>query len=168
LVIGLSALLRGDPIWLARAKIATTWGALIVVFYLPLHFLAFYARQADARTPRGRAFSALLALAAIGATLVIGQRTNALLPLLILAVFTFRVSLPRLAVVAALLLGLAALLLPLFKLDYADTGQTPGELAADTIYGDVSRSPVLRTGLELSEPVGTSILLYPKAGLAYR
>src|SRR5207247_3143107 len=88
LVIGLSALLRGDPIWLARAKIATTWGALIVVFYLPLHFLAFYVRQADARTPRGRAFSALLALAAIGATLVIGQRTNALLPLLILALFT--------------------------------------------------------------------------------
>ena len=53
-VAGTYRVLRGDQIWTARAETGREWGALIVFLYLPLHFLAFYVRQADSRSMMGR------------------------------------------------------------------------------------------------------------------
>ena len=46
-------MMTNDPIWVVRERIGEKWGALIVLLYLPLHFLAFYSRQSDSTTKIG-------------------------------------------------------------------------------------------------------------------
>ena len=83
-VYGLRLFLEGQPLWLVRLVVGLQWGALIVVLYLPLHFLAFYVRQTDAHTGRGLAVAGGLAVATVLSTAVIGRATLFLVPFLIL------------------------------------------------------------------------------------
>jgi len=167
MAVGTRYLLGGDSIWAAREKITADWGPLIVVLYLPLHVLAFYVRQCDSRALRGRAASVGFAAAAVFSTISIGQRTNALLPLLILATFSIRLSLPRASLLAGSLVIVAALLLPMFKWQYTDVGFQPDRLIADTIASDIARGPILAAAIEDSEPIGTRVLPYPMSGYVY-
>jgi hypothetical protein len=162
-----SRLLQADTIWSARADIGSQFGPLIVIFYLPLHILAFYVRHGDRQSIAGRAFLIALVVAAIVATLPIGQRTNALLPLLILPLFAWRIRLGRLAVVAASLLILAVAILPLFKWQYASTDKAYDQVVADVIYSDISRAGILSAAIDSSPPVGTRILPYPLSDYVY-
>jgi hypothetical protein len=160
-------LLQHDAIWLARLRLGETWGPLIIVLYLPLHFLAFYVRQTDAHTRWGLAFALGLALATVVSTAAIGQRTIILLPFLILVIFRFKMTLGKLPIVAAALLLIASTLLTLFKYQYAQAELQTTDLIADTISNDIARGPVLRTTIELSDPLGARLLPYPFAGYAY-
>src|SRR4029453_12578034 len=81
------AYLPGRAIWEARANIGLDLGLFVMFLYLPLHLLAFYIQRPESRTPAGRCVALLLTAFAIGATLPIGQRTNALLPVLLLLMF---------------------------------------------------------------------------------
>lgn len=164
---GLRLLLQGAPLWVVRLMIGLQWGPLIVVLYLPLHFLAFYVRQRDARTWRGLVFAAGLAGATILSTAVIGERTMLLLPFLIIALFRLRISLPRLAALVGTLIIIAATLLPVLRWQYAGTELGVGELVAETISADIARGGVLNAALNLAEPVGTRLLPYPLAGYVY-
>ncbi len=164
---GTTRLLTGAPIWLLREQIGLQWGPLIVVLYLPLHILAFYVRQRDSRTIKGLLFALFLVAGAILSTFVIGERTNMLLPFLTLALFRFRLSLGRLATIVGVLLLAASILLPALRWQYAGTEANVGDLVAATISGDISRSPVLNSAIELAEPLGTKVLPYPMAGYVY-
>ncbi|MEL6495005.1 MAG: hypothetical protein AAFQ41_07755, partial [Cyanobacteria bacterium J06623_7] len=72
---GLQNVFQGESIWATRSNFALNWGPLIIIFYTPLHLLAFYARQSDAATFKGRLLSFWLVLATIASTISIGQRT---------------------------------------------------------------------------------------------
>lgn len=166
-VYGLRQLLSGTPLWLVRIELGLQWGPLIVVLYLPLHFLAFYVRQADAHTWRGLLVAGGLAGATLLSTAAIGERTMLLVPFLILAIFRLRMTIARLVVSAAVLVVIASALLPILRWQYAGTDLGVGALVAETISADVARSGVLDTALELAEPVGTRLLPYPGAGYVY-
>ena len=124
-VYGLRLLLEGQPLWVVRLAVGLQWGALIVVLYLPLHFLAFYVRQTDAHTGRGLAVAGGLAVATVLSTAVIGERTLLLVPFLIIALFCLRISLPRLALLVGVLIVLASVLLPVLRVQYAGTELEP-------------------------------------------
>ncbi|MDQ6740621.1 MAG: hypothetical protein M3021_09735 [Actinomycetota bacterium] len=164
---GVAQFLSGAPIWTLRANLSQSWGPLIVVLYLPMHILAFYVRQEDAH----RIWGTLFALGLVGATLLstaaIGERTLLLAPFLILVLFRLRLTFSKIVLSAAVLLVLAAALLPLFKLEYTSGRQGVDSLIADTISNDVARAGVLRTALEASEPIGTRVMPYPMAGYVY-
>ena len=95
---GISYLLRSATIWSARLLITEAFGPLIILLYVPLHLLAFYCRQTDSHSKKGLGFGIFLAAATIVATLAIGQRTNLLLPFLIMLVFRKRPKLQRAAI----------------------------------------------------------------------
>lgn len=166
-ISGLGVLLQNEPIWVVREKVTERWGALIVLLYLPIHFLAFYTRQEDSRSKTGFLFSLGLVLASILSTSAIGQRTNMLLPILIVVLFRKKISLSKIGIFMVIAIIGAAALLPIFKWQYTDTTSSIGELVAETINGDFYRGNVLATTLEKTELLGTNIMPYPMSGYIY-
>jgi hypothetical protein len=154
-----------DELWVIRARVTAEWGPLIVVFYLPLHLLAFYVAQANSRTWLGLLTASGLALATVAATAPIGQRTTVLLPFLVIVFFRLELSMSRIALYAGLGVVGAALLLSVFKWQYSSTSTS--ELVAQTVADDFSRDGVLARTLGANELVGTRVLAYPMSGYVY-
>ncbi len=164
---GLLETLGGNPVWLTRLNVTSSWGPFIIILYFPLHFLAFYVIQRDSRTWKGTILCLALAVATVLSTIVIGQRTTILLPFLVLALFRFKMTVTRLAAALAILVVSAAILLSFFKFAYAQSDIGTPELLTETLSNDLARAPVLRTVLEQSEPWGTRIVPYPMSGYVY-
>lgn len=167
LVSGLVRVSAGLPIWEARMKVGAEWGEFITILYLPIHILAFYVCQRDARTRSGVFFGIWLVISAIISTLAIGERTNMLVPIVIVVLFGIRPTFRSLTAGVVVLLLAAAVSLPLFKHRYSRAEVPASELFALTLQNDVSRISSLATVVQLSEPVGTQILPYPLAGYVY-
>lgn len=162
------AYLPGRAIWEARANVGLDLGAYVVALYLPVHLLAFYIQRPESRTRLGACVALALAAFAIGATLPIGQRTNALLPLLLLLVFWRPPSVRAISIGAMTLFVSAALLLPLFKWQFAGENSVPtSELIVSTFNSDLGRTPVLAEALTQSPLIGTEVMPYPGAGYVY-
>ena len=162
------AYLPGRAIWEARANIGLDLGAFVVALYLPLHLLAFYIQRPESGTRIGVCVALALTAFAIGATLPIGQRTNALLPLLLLLMFWRTPSVRSISAGAVALLASAALLLPLFKWQFAGENAVPtSELIVSTFNSDLGRTPVLTEALSRSHLLGTEVMPYPGAGYVY-
>ena len=160
--------LPGRAIWEARANVGLDLGAYVVALYLPVHLLAFYIQRPESRTRLGVWVALALAAFAIGATLPIGQRTNALLPLLLLLMFWRTPSLRSISMGAIALFVTAALLLPLFKWQFAGENSVPtSELIVSTFNSDLGRTPVLADALGRSPLVGTEVMPYAGAGYVY-
>jgi len=166
-ILGLMEILPNDPIWVVRARIGKKWGALIILLYLPLHFLAFYTRQSDSKAKTGLLFSLGLTVATIFSTIGMGERTNMLLPLLILILFRKNISIFKIVIFLIIGTLAASALLPLFKWQNTDKNSSISELVVETINGDFYRGGVLATTLEKTELVGTNIMPYPMAGYVY-
>ncbi len=166
-IAGFLRIAEGLPIWEARMKIGNEWGVLVTVLYLPSHLLAFYVFQADSRLKRGVIFVLWLILSGIVSTLAIGERTNMLVPLVIVILFWIRPTLKTLVPVLAVLVIGAAMSLPLFKHRYSASDVSSMDLVILTVHNDLSRSSSLATAVNLSVPFGTKILPYPLAGYVY-
>jgi len=164
---GISYLLRSATIWSARLLITEAFGPLIILLYVPLHLLAFYCRQTDSHSKKGLGFGIFLAAATIVATLAIGQRTNLLLPFLIMLVFRKRPKLQRAAIGAAVLFWAATLMLPSFKSYDLYGSKSVGELAVTGVAGDLVRAPVLAEVIVRSDLAGTHMMPFPLAGYWY-
>jgi hypothetical protein len=165
--VGLRYMLNSNSIWTARSSVSGDFGALIVVLYLPLHLLAFFSTQRDAQSGRGLFFLVLMALAMVGSTLAIGERTNALLPVMVILLFRRRPSLAKVGLSVAVLFCVASILLPIFKPGYNYDNKSNSELLVLGFAGDVARGPLLLESLERSELVGTRTLPFPMAGYWY-
>ena len=159
--------LSSDALWSARAEVGQTFGPYIIVLYLPLYVLGFFVSLREARTWKGGLFLFFLVLANAAATIGIAQRTLLLLPLVLIALFRWKITMTRLATVAGAGLLAAAILLPFFKWQYSDSALDVGELAASILSGDLDRSAVLGKAVELAEPVGSKVMRYPLEGYVY-
>jgi hypothetical protein len=163
-----STYLPGRAIWEARANIGLDFGLYVVVLYLPLHMLAFYIQRPESRTPQGVCVALALTAFAIAATLPIGQRTNALLPLLLLLMFWRTPTVRAIGAGAIALFVSAALLLPLFKWQFAGENSTSvSELIVTTFNSDLGRSSVLAEALARSNLFDSEVMPYPGAGYVY-
>jgi general stress protein CsbA len=169
-VIGANEVLHDETLWAVRARVTEKWGPYIIFLYMPLHFLAFYTKQSDANSKTGLLLSIGLALATILSTLGIGQRTNMLLPVLILVLFRKKISFQKIGIFLAVATIAASALLPFFKwqkADDQDVSSSIGTLVAETIQTDFYRGNILVTSLEKSEVMGTKIMPYPMSGYLY-
>jgi len=165
--MGCYRVLSGADIWTTRAEVGQEWGTLILVLYVPLHLLAFYVRQADSRHMKARVYTAILLIASVCSTLPIGQRTNIILPFVIICLFGIRMSTTRITTAGAILVTLAVVLLPWFKWQHSSSSVPFGEQVSTVIHGDISRTGVIGAAIEESLPVGTRILPYPMSGYVY-
>lgn len=163
----LSRLAQGQALWVVRADVGALFGPAVLVFYFPLYFVAFFTWQRDSRGRRGAVITLVLTILACLAPLALGERTLLLMPPIIALVFRFRISTARLVGMAATAVLFAALLLPVFKWQYASSDARPDQLIAATVNDDLARAAVLRKALEVSSPVGTEIMPYPMAGYVY-
>lgn len=166
-IYGYKQVYQNASVWAGRSEITEAWGPLIIILYLPIHFLAFYVRTSDASKKSGLLFSLGLVLFGILSTFMIGQRTNVLLPILILVLFRKKITLKKVLIFVSIALIGAAALLPIFKWQYTNTNSSLGELVAQTINSDFSRSYVLTAALERTEPLGTKVMPYPLSGYIY-
>lgn len=157
----------GESIWLARISAGIQWGALIIIFYFPLHLLSFYIVQRDSQKSKGIIFSIFLLIVSILTTIQIGQRTTLILPVLIFVIFRSKISFSRLFIAATVVLLIASALLPIFKWQYTDQHLPMSDLVLRVIQGDVSRTAILQKTLELSRSAETEIMPYPMAGYVY-
>lgn len=167
IAFNVAQLLGGLPLWEVREKVGVQLGPLVILLYSPLYFLAFYVRQANSQSRRGLLITCVLAAYSILSTLVLGERWMVLLPLVIIALFRFRLTLARLAIILAGGLLVAALLLANFKIQFSGDAVTTSHLIASTVSADISRAGTLATAIEDSVPIGTSVLPYPMAGYVY-
>jgi hypothetical protein len=156
-----------QPLYAVRVSLAQAWGPLVIVFYLPTYLLAFYLAHKDARSHLGTVFAAYLVLAAAIATLPVGERTLLLLPILMFVVLRLRPSPLRLLSVGMGIVVVAALMLAVYKWQYAETNVGTPNLVVDTLSTDIARAPVLATALSMSDALGTKIMPYPGAGYVY-
>ncbi len=169
-IIGISEIFQSDALWGSREAITAKWGPFILFFYLPLYFLAFYTRQSDSDSQNGLFFSLGLTTATILSTVAIAQRTNMLLPILIIVLFRKKISLQRIGIFVAIAVIVASILLPFFKAqkqESQDVGSNIGILVAETIEVDFYRGGVLVAALERTDPLGTKIMPYPMSGYIY-
>jgi len=166
-IAGLMGIQEGLPLWEARARIGMAWGQYITVLYLPLHFLAFYVCQKDAGSRAGIGFLGWLWASAAISTMSIGQRTNLLLPLVMIGLFRFRPSLRTIGLGIAGLIVVASFLLPQYKYTFSRTEASLTDLLTATLQNDLSRTPSVATAMQLSAPIGTTVLPYPLAGYVY-
>lgn len=163
----LSMVLNGGALWEARFKVGSELGPFIVIMYLPLYLLAFYVRQTNSRTRWGFIFTFALAFASVLATLSLGERWPMLLPFVVIALFRFKMTLTRIALVGLGVVVVASVLLTVFKSQFAGSDSTLDGLIASTISGDIARAGVLETVLRESDSIGTHVLPYPMAGYVY-
>jgi len=162
-----SYIATGESIWSTRARIGAEWGTLILMFYVPLHLLAFVLTSRARWDFLSLALVGILVVATIIATIPLGQRTMVLLPMLMITLFGGSPSLKRVALTAGILLLAAALLLPMFKWQYAESDVTTGDLLTETVTNDLARAPVLAVAIDRSTPLGTDVMPYPFAGYVY-
>lgn len=164
---GVQTFSQGESIWATRSELASSWGPLIIIFYTPLHLLAFYVRQSNAATSRGKILSIWLVIATIASTVNIGQRTNMIMPILVFFLFKSKLTLNKFILFSSIVIVTASLLLPLFKWQHEDSSSF-GELVATTISTDVSRTSLLTTVVDstITSRVHT-IVPYPLAGYFY-
>jgi hypothetical protein len=165
--IGICYIIWHPSIWAARAAITEDFGALIIILYLPMHLLAFFIVQRDAQTRWGWVVSFFLVISSVAGTLAIGQRTNVLLPLLMIIMFRKRPTLFKPMICLILLFCSASILIPSFKSTDLYGSKNALELIANGIDSDIVRGPVLLDALAQSELVGTQILPFPMAGYWY-
>lgn len=159
--------LKGSSsVWDSRANIGGTLGPFIILLNTPLAILAFWLVQQQSKTFWGRAFTVFLALSSIISTLPIGQRTIVLLPILMIAIFGFKISLPKFVVAGVSLIIAASLILPIFKWQYA-VSSNDGNLVVKTIYSDFHRANVLTDNVDVLTSKTTAILPYFGAGYVY-
>ncbi len=158
---------QNQYLWVARQQIGEELGALVIILYLPMHFLSFYVRQFQANTKIGLFFCLLLALTSIMATIGIAQRTTILLPILIVVLFKTRISLSKLILFFIAGAIIAAAVLPIFKWQYASENYAINDLVQETIINDFYRGNILATTLEKAEALGTNIMPYPMSGYVY-
>jgi hypothetical protein len=169
-ITGVIEIIQDVSLWGSRDRITEKWGAFILVLYLPLHFLSFYTKQSDSDSKNGFLFSIGLSVATILSTIGIAQRTNMLLPLLILSLFRKKISLQKIVVFVVVALVAASVLLPFFKWqkqDSQDISSSIGVLVAETIETDFYRGGVLISALEKTDLVGTKIMPYAMSGYLY-
>lgn len=166
-ISGLLKFSQSESVWSARESITEDMGFWIIILYLPMHFLAFYVNQLDSKKFKGLLFSTFLALSNIVSTLIIGQRTNMLLPILVLVLFRKKITLNKIIIFVSIAVIASAALLPIFKWQYADGGNSLEQLVVETIHGDISRSSVLSATLESTEILGTQVMAYPMSGYVY-
>ena len=164
--IGADRMTRGLQLWELRKEMSE-WGVMVVLLYVPIHFLAYYIFQNDSRTKLGALFVLWLIISGIISTLILDERTNTLIPFVIAILFGLAPRLKVIIPVVAVLVIAAALSLPLFKSGYPAGEKTPTDLLMFTLYTDFSRTGTLATSVELSNAVGTQILPYPGAGYVY-
>lgn len=165
---GLSHLLMGGAIWQFRSQVGMSLGPYIVMLSFPMHILAFYASTENARTPNGRLFTLFLAFGAISASIICGQRTLVLFPLLLATLSFFdRVSLLKVSGLAAACIVAAAAILPMLRGSYSDKTLREDNLLVEIIHNDFSRAGVMATVVELSPTVGTNVLPEPMSGYLY-
>jgi hypothetical protein len=169
-IIGVIEIIQDVSLWGSRDRITEKWGAFILILYLPLHFLSFYTKQSDSDSKNGLLFSIGLSAATILSTIGIAQRTNMLLPLLILSLFRKKISLQKIVIFVVVALIAASVLLPFFKWqkqDSQDISSSIGVLVAETIETDFYRGGVLISALEKTDLVGTKIMPYAMSGYLY-
>ncbi len=142
-------------------------GLWTIIIYFPLHFLAYFVRQKNSKTAVGLIFIIFLFIANVLGTLPTGERTTILMPILIISLFTFRITIARMVAICISLVLLASLILPIFRWHYHDATSSTPELLMDTINGDLSRSQVLVESIEKSNLAGTRIMPYPMAGYVF-
>lgn len=166
-IFGYRQFSQNPSIWSSRQQIGETLGPFIILLYLPTCFLGFYVRLTNAKTQFGLLYSLGLTIASILSTFAVGQRNTILVPLLILTLFRAKINITRITVFVCVGVVAASALLPIFKWQYSDADASILDLVGETINGDFSRSPILKTALEMAEPVGTSVMPYPLAGYVY-
>ena len=165
---GLSRLATGQELWYLRAEVGARLGPAVILLSVPMYLLAFYASLEDAKTLPGRMFALFLAFGAICSTLICGQRSLLLIPLILIALSYFRyVRFSRAIVLACACVVAAAALLPLFRGAYQDKQLRQDNLVAEIIHNDFSRAGVLATALDVSPRVGSRVLSYPMSGYVY-
>ena len=170
LITGFARILQGNTLWDARTQIGDDFGPLVLILYLPLHFLSFYTRQSDSTSKRGLFFSIGLAFATIISTMSIAQRTTMLLPIMILALFREKISLQKISIFVIVAVISASTLLPFFKWQKAssdDLSSSLGTLISETVEFDLYRGGTLVSALEKSDLLGTKILPYAMSGYVY-
>lgn len=165
-ITGADRIMRGLQLWEIRKEMSE-WGVLVVLLYVPIHFLAYYIFQSDSKTAWGTGFVIWLIVSGIVSTLILGERTNTLIPFVVAILFWLSPRLKVIVPVVVVLVIAAALSLPVFKSGYATSNKTPVDLLMLTVYTDFSRTETLTTAVSLSEPIGTRILPYPGAGYVY-
>lgn len=158
---------QSDSVWSVRERVAEDMGFWIILIYLPMHFLAFFVIQSDSKTRKGLLCCFFFIVTNIMSTIVIGQRTNMLLPILIFVLFRNKITLSKIIIFISIAITASAALLPMFKWQYADGGYSIAELVVQTIHSDISRSSVLTTVLENTETLGTQVMPYPLSGYVY-
>lgn len=166
-IFGYRQFAQNPSIWFSRQQIGEALGPFIILLYFPTCFLGFYVRLTNAKTQFGSLYSLGLAIASIFSTFAVGQRNTILVPLLVLTLFHAKINLTRITVFVCVAVVAASALLPIFKWQYSHVDASILDLVGETINGDFSRSPILKTALEMAEPVGTSIMPYPLAGYVY-
>lgn len=163
-------IISGMSIWQARSAISNYFKQFIIILYLPLHFLAFFVQHNIVNIKYRSFWTIYLALTSMLSTLSIGQRTNFLLPILIIAIFsTNKISFFRMFIVFAILLVMSSVLLPLFKWQYSGENSiyAIGDFLKDTIFNDIYRLYILAETLKMSPLIGSSIMPYPGSGYIY-
>ena len=167
-IIGYRALSGyGAKISLLGSDYIRDLGLWTIIIYFPLYFLAYFVRQKNSKTGVGLVFITFLFIANVLATLPTGERTTILMPILIISLFTFRITIARMAAICISLVLLASLILPIFRWHYHDATSSTPELLMDTINGDLSRSQELVESIERSNLTGTRIMPYPMAGYVF-
>lgn len=167
-IIGYRALSGyGAKISLLGSDYIRDLGLWTIIIYFPLYFLAYFVRQKNSKTGVGLFFITFLFIANVLATLPTGERTTILMPILIISLFTFRITIARMAAICISLVLLASLILPIFRWHYHDASSSTPELLMDTINGDLSRSQELVESIERSNLTGTRIMPYPMAGYVF-
>jgi riboflavin transporter FmnP len=165
---GFYLLLRDAALWLTRNELGEGAGPWAILLYVPSYVLASFVTVQEARTRVGLFVGVLLMAASMIATAAIGQRTLLLVPLLYLFLFRPRTfTARRLIIAAGACIVAAAVLLPLFKWQYASDDFEVSTLLEDTINIDFNRAATLASAIEQAPIVGTRVMHYPLEGYAY-
>ncbi|HEY3926949.1 MAG TPA: hypothetical protein VGL89_01125 [Candidatus Koribacter sp.] len=157
----------GAPLWEMRFLLGQAMGAWIEVLTLPMCLLAFYVRLDDARSWKGKGFTAFLLASSVVATVAMGERTLLLLPFVIVVLFSGDVSWKKWAATAIAGVVVAAWMLPAFKFAQEGRRTSLGQLVAETVGNDFYRAPELVTALGMSSAIGTHEMGYSGAGYVY-
>jgi hypothetical protein len=128
--------------------------------------LAYYIQQRNIRPRRRLFFVLFLAICSVSATLPVGERTNVLLPGLIVALFYKRVNLQGMAIAFLTCATAAALILPSFKAEQSGN-QDNDDLVTTTVNGDFSRFQILVDVADRSPMIGARVLPYSGSGFVY-
>ena len=159
--------LKGSAsVWSSRANIGESLGPFVILLNIPLALLAFWLMQRQSKTNLGKLHTVFLVLSSITSTLPIGQRTIVLLPVLMVVIFGFKISIPKFIFAGAGLIIVASLILPIFKWQYSPKSSSEN-LITQTIYSDLHRANVLASNIEQLTKTNVNIMPYIGAGYVY-